>query len=195
MVRLANGFLGISGNKMATGSSMLYTTEHGEANVRGKSVAMETNPENTVVYLLEGSTTVTTKGLNPVSRVLQPGEQATIWPGPPPSIVVFSIPDSKRQELNQLLGVANMARSSVTFATIARKLDEGGLDAPYVETPPSADKSATSGAPLDADSGGPLELEAAGAGDGTDQQIVARPVVPSTPPTNIVVSPDRLPGT
>lgn len=34
--------------------------------------------------------------------------------------------------------------------------------------------------------------EAAGAGD---QEIVARPTVPSDPPSNIVISPDRLPGT
>lgn len=34
--------------------------------------------------------------------------------------------------------------------------------------------------------------EAAGAGD---QELVARPTVPSDPPSNIVISPDRLPGT
>jgi hypothetical protein len=36
------------------------------------------------------------------------------------------------------------------------------------------------------------ENEAAGAGD---QEIVPRPTVPTDPPTNIVISPDRLPGT
>ena len=73
------------------------------------------------------------------------------------------------------------ARKSVTFEIIERKAGEGP-DAAGDET---AVADAAAGAPSD---------EAAGA-QADNQQIVAQPTVPSNPPNNIVISPDRLPGT
>jgi hypothetical protein len=74
------------------------------------------------------------------------------------------------------------ARKSVTFEIIERKAQEG-LDAAGAET--AVADSAAAGATSD---------EAAGAQADT-QEIVAQPTVPSSPSNNIVISPDRLPGT
>jgi hypothetical protein len=79
--------------------------------------------------------------------------------------------------------VACNAKKTVTFEVIEKKAEEG-LDAPG-DAPAPVD-AGTPAAPGDG---------SAGEGAGPDQEIVAKPTVPSTPPTNIVISPDRLPGT
>lgn len=72
------------------------------------------------------------------------------------------------------------ARRSVTFDIIQRKAAEGLR---------GGDESGVAGSGTGADN------EAAGADAGAGQQIVAQPTVPANPPNNIVISPDRLPGT
>lgn len=114
-VFLARGFLGVSTAEMASGSSMVYLTPHGLAKVRGRIVAIETNPENSVVYLLDGDVTVETLDAQPLSQLVRPGQQATIWPGPPSSIVITEIAPAKREMLLQRLGLATNARRTVSF--------------------------------------------------------------------------------
>lgn len=171
-IMLAQGFVGVSTSRMSSGSTMVFNTPHGSINVRGRDIAIHAFDDYTVVYLLEGDLTVRTKGLNFISRILRPGEQATIYVGPPPEIVVTTIPAAKKQELLGLLQIANAARKTVTFETITAK-----------------SLAAASGNNSTGGNQGP----GAGFDDDSEVEIVARPSVPVQVPHNLIVSPATLP--
>ncbi len=180
-IMLAQGFMGASTSQMSSGSTMVFNTPHGSVNVRGRNVALQAHDDYTVVYLMEGDVTVRTKGLNFISQVMRPGEQATIYPGPPPSIVITPIPEAKKQDLLRVLQIASASRKTVTFETIASKslTSTGGGDA-----------TGTTGGPATGSDQGP----AAGFDQDGEPEIVARPSVPVQVPHNITVSPATLPA-
>ncbi len=174
-VFVSHGAIGICTSQLVSGSSMLYTTPLAAINIRGGKVVIESNPHETIIDLLEGDLTVRYKGRDVGGQILRAGERAIIRPGAPgeePVITIGPIPREAMPIDDERVEMACNARKSVTFEILERKAAEG-LDLP-AGTPPG-------------------DNEAAGA-DGT-QEIVPKPTVPQTPPTNIVVSPDRLPGT
>ena len=176
-VFLSHGAIGICTSQLVSGSSMLYSTPHAAINIRGGKVAIESNPNETIVDLLEGDLTVRYNGRDVGGQILHAGERAFIRPGATvgeePTITIGPIPREAMQRDDERVEMACNAKKSVTFDIIERKAAEG-LDQPTDTVP--------------------ADNEAAGA-DGGTQEIVANPTVPQTPPTNIVVSPDRLPGT
>jgi hypothetical protein len=186
-VFVSRGAVGICTTQMISGSSMLYTTPHGEMNIRGGRVSIESNPTGTVIDLLEGDITVRHNDRDIGGQILRPGERATIHPpaaaGLRPVVTISPIPREAMQAAEDRTNTACNAKKSVTFEIIEKKA-EIGLDQPEGE------EIVASGTPP------PAEAEAAGAGaEDATQEIVAKPTVPENPPTNIVVSPDRLPGT
>lgn len=204
-VHVSQGAVGVCTSQLMSGSSMNYSTPHGNVNIRGGKVSIETTGDATYIDLLEGDITVRGSGGRDVGgQILRPGERATITPSPSgqPMISVGPIPQAAMQAADERTETACNAKKTVTFEVIDKKAEEG-LDGPE-ETPPAAvteeksTETATEGTAeetpeTETASTNPPENEEAGAE--SDQEIVARPTVPATPPTNVVVSPDRLPGT
>jgi hypothetical protein len=188
-VFVSHGAVGVCTTQLISGSSMLYSTPHGEMNIRGGRVSIESNSTGTVIDLLEGDVTVRHNDHDIGGQILRPGERATIHPptavGLKPVVTISPIPREALQAAEERTSTACNAKKSVTFEVIEKKA-EMGLDQPAGEeivasgTPPSP--------------AGPSEAAGAGTEDST-QEIVAKPTVPENPPTNIVISPDRLPGT
>jgi hypothetical protein len=168
-VFLSHGAVGICTNQLLSGSSMIYSTSVAGVNIRGGKLVIEAHPDETYVDLLEGDVTVRSTGKDVGGKVLRAGERAVIRPasapGLEPIITIMPIPQEARKKDDERVELACSARKSVTFEAIALSSEENADD-----------------------------NEAAGA-DGTDQEIVIKPVVPAQPPINVVISPDRLPGT
>lgn len=184
-VFLSFGVVGICTSQLISGSSMLYSTPQASINIRGGKVVIESTPDGTTVDLLEGDLTVRSGEKDVGGQILRAGERALIrggTTGGEPVLTIQPIPREAMAMDDRRVEMACNARKSVTFEIIERKAREG-LDAPGDETA-VADKTAA----------GATSDEAAGAQADT-QEIVAQPTVPSSPSNNIVISPDRLPGT
>ncbi|HEY8996053.1 MAG TPA: hypothetical protein VIM71_15410 [Lacunisphaera sp.] len=185
-VFLSFGAIGICTSQLISGSSMLYRTPQASINIRGGRVVIESTPEGTTVDLLEGDLTVRSGEKDVGGQILRAGERAIIRrenADVEPVLTIQPIPRDALSADDRRVEMACNARKSVTFEIIERKAQEG-LDATGDETA-VADGTAPAGATPD---------EAAGAQADT-QEIVAQPTVPSSPSNNIVISPDRLPGT
>lgn len=186
---ISRGLVGICTGQMVAGSTMNYATPHSNVNIRGGKIVIQSSPEQSVIYLLEGDATVRGGTRDVGGQVLRAGERAVIRPGPagqPPSITISPIEAQTIGSMDEKVAVACNAKKSVTFETIEKKAQFGaeGDPAEVVDNanPAKPGESAPAG-----------ENTNDGAGDtGTDEEIVARPVVPATPPTNITVSPDRI---
>lgn len=179
-VHVSHGAVGVCTSQLVSGSSMNYSTPQASVNIRGGKVAIETNADETIIDLLEGDITVRGGSKDIGGQLLRPGERAVVRAAPaglPATVTISRIPPEALQLSDERVSVACNAKKTVTFEAIERKAEEG-LDTP-------ADSAGTP-------AGVPPGDDAAGA-DG-NQEIVAKPTVPSTPPTNIVISPDRLPG-
>lgn len=182
-VFVARGQIGICTSQMVSGSTMQYSTPHAGVNIRGGKLAIQTDGDSTTIYLIEGDATVKAGGRNNAGELLRPGEQATIQPGPPgqpPRVTVGPIDQSVMRELDEKVAIACNAKKAVTFEAIENKAQEG-LEASEAE-PIAGDPT---------DPAGGSDPGAAAGGD-PDQEIVVVPTTPSSPPTNIVVSPARL---
>jgi hypothetical protein len=170
-VYVPHGAVGICTSRLVSGSLMLYATPHGSINIRGGKVSIESRADETYIDLLDGDVTVRSNGKDVGGQILRPGERAIIKPsaipGGEPSITIQPIPQDSLKVSDERVEMACNAKKTVTFAAIDRPSGQTG------------------------DAGN----EAAGAEGDPDQEIVAKPTVPGTPPTNIVISPDRLPGT
>lgn len=181
-VHVSHGAVGVCTSQLVSGSSMSYSTPQASVNIRGGKVSIETNADETIIDLLEGDITVRGGSKDIGGQVLRPGERAVVRSAPaglPATVTISRIPPEAIKLSDERVSVACNAKKTVTFEVIEKKAEEG-LDAPAEETTPAAE-------------GGP----AATPPDGTttdDQEIVAKPTVPASTPTNIVISPDRLPG-
>jgi hypothetical protein len=189
-VFVARGAVGVCTSQLVSGSSMLYSTPQGSVNIRGGKVSIETNADETVIDLLEGDITVRGGGKDRAGQILRGGERAVIRPGPigqPPTLTITQIPPEAMQAADERTSSACNAKKTVTFEVIEQKANQG-LDAPPAEL--AAASAGTGGGTPAATT---ATENAAGSGD-TTQEIVPKPTVPATLPTNVVISADRLPG-
>lgn len=174
---VARGQIGICTGQLVSGTTMNYSTPHASVNIRGGRLAIQTSPQSSTVYLLDGDATVRAGNRDLGGQLLHSGEQAVIRPGPPgqpPTITIGPIDRQIIGSLDEKVAVACNARKSVTFEMIERKAELGA------------------GGPGD-QAGGVAETGAGPEGAETGAgEIVARPTVPAAPPTNITVSPDRI---
>ncbi len=183
-VHVAHGAVGVCTSQLVSGSSMSYSTPQAVVNIRGGKVSIETNANETIIDLLEGDITVRGGSKDIGGQILRPGERAVVRAAPaglPPSVTISRIPPEAMQASDERVSVACNAKKTVTFEIIERKAEEG-LDSPPAST---SGETGTPAVP-------PADDEA---GAESTQEIVAKPTVPSAPPINIVISPDRLPGT
>ncbi len=185
-VFVARGFVGVCTGQMASGSSMNYSTPHAGVNIRGRKVAIQATPRETTIYLLEGDATVRGGSRDVGGQIIRPGEQAVIRPGLPgqtPRVTISPIPSEMMASLDERVSVACNARKTVTFETIQKRAEAGaggGGDEVVAGTIEGSENQNTDGA--------------SGDNFDSDEEIVARPTVPTTAPVIIAVSPDRLPG-
>jgi len=202
-VHVATGAVGICTAQLVSGSSMNYSTPHGNVNIRGGKVSIETNDNETYIDLMEGDITVRGGGGRDVGgQILRPGERATITAsrtGGQPTISVGPIPAAAMQSADERTATACNAKKTVTFDVIEKKATEG-LDAPeeIADSPAPGETAETpaEGAPSEETAATTEEEAGAGnEGEESDQEIVARPTVPETPDTHVVVSAHTLPGT
>lgn len=188
-VHVAHGAVGVCTSQLVSGSSMLYSTPQASVNIRGGKVSIETNADETIIDLLDGDITVRGGTRDLGGQVLRPGERAVIRSAPagqPPTVTISPIPPEALQASDERVNVACNAKKTVSFEVIEKKAEEG-LDA----TP---ETSATTGSGTPATTpGSTTDADASEAGE-SDQEIVAKPTVPAETPTNIVISPHRLPG-
>ena len=182
---VARGQVGICTGQLVSGSTMTYSTPHAAVNIRGGKLSIKTDGNSTTVYLLEGDATVRSGAKDVGGALLHGGEQAVITPGvggQPPTVTVGPIDRSTAANLDDKVNVACNAKKTVSFETIEKKAETTGLEGSEQPPPPG---EATPGDSTPAAPG-------TGGGDDTTQEIVARPTTPAAPPTNIVVSQDRI---
>ena len=163
---LWHGLVGVCTSQLVSGTTMNYTTEHATVNIRGRKIALQTTPTETTVYLIDGDVTVRTGKQDTGGQVLKSGERAIIRPGAagsPPTVTIDQIDKKLLAELDEKVTVACNARRTVSFETIEKSAEFGAAG------------------------------QNGGAGGAPGEEIVAQPVVPQAPPTNITVSPDRIP--
>ena len=189
-VFVSRGAVGICTSQLVSGSSMSYGTPQASVNIRGGKVAIETSANETTIDLLEGDITVRSGSKDVGGQILRAGERAVIRPGPtgqPPRVTISQIPPAALQQADERCSIACNAKKTVTFEVIEQKANEGGLDAP----PPT-----TAAGDTKAPDGTPAPTTAPTSPDPSEptQEIVPKPTVPADLPTNIVISPDRLPG-
>ena len=183
-VHVAHGAVGVCTSQLVSGSSMAYSTPQAAINIRGGKVSIETNAGQTIIDLLDGDITVRSGSKDIGGQVLRPGERAVVRSSPaglPPTVTISQIPPEALQASDERVSVACNAKKTVTFEAIEKKA-EAGLDAPPAETTTTGTGTPAGAAPT-----------STGGTDDT-QEIVAKPTVPASPPTNVVISPDRLPG-
>ncbi|MDI1320762.1 MAG: FecR domain-containing protein [bacterium] len=192
-VFVARGAVGVCTSQLVSGSTMSYATPQGSVNIRGGKVSIATDVNATTIDLLEGDITVRGGGKDIGGQILRSGERAVIRPGPvgqPPSITITQIPPEARKVVDERVASACNAKKTVTFEVIEQKANQG-LDAP----PPEVAAAVPTSTGTTTDSGTTTPTEG---GTTTDpeptQEIVAKPTVPATLPTNVVISADRLPG-
>ena len=182
---VARGQVGICTGQLVSGSTMTYSTPHAAVNIRGGKLSIKTDGNSTTVYLLEGDATVRSGAKDVGGALLHGGEQAVITPGvggQPPTVTVGPIDRSTAANLDDKVNVACNAKKTVSFETIEKKAETTGLEGSEQPAPPGE------GTPGDSTPAAP----GTGGGDDTTQEIVARPTTPAAPPTNIVVSQDRI---
>lgn len=179
-VNLVHGAVGVCTTQLISGSSMTYSTPQAVVNIRGGKISIQTNADETIIDLLAGDITVRGGSKDIGGQILRPGERAvvrTASAGLPAVVTISRIPPEALQASEERVSVACNAKKTVTFEIIEKKAADG------LDSPPGA--AAADGTTVTPD--------AAGA-EGT-QEIVPKPTVPAAPPINIVISPDRLPGT
>ena len=120
---LPRGTVGLCSSKLVAGSTMNYSTRHGNVNIRGRKVVIQTNDNETVVSMLDGESTVS-GDMMAGGQSLQPGQQAIITRKSnfePPTIVIQPIPKPQLAALGDRVAMACMARKTVYFDVADRQ--------------------------------------------------------------------------
>jgi hypothetical protein len=140
-IMIARGLVGICASQMVSGTTMVFSTPLASVNIRGRRVAIQVTPAETVVYDLEGNVTVRTGDKDSGGITLQPGEQAVIRPGPAGEAPVASVgpmDNGARSQLDGTVTVACNARKTVAFEAVDTPGSEEIVAKPTVTVvPPS----------------------------------------------------------
>jgi len=127
LAHLSHGTIGLCTSRLAAGSNMVYTTPQAIVSIREKKVVLEVTNYETRISVLEGDVTVrATSG--EAGQTLHGGQEAIVRSDAAnhSSIVhVGSIPDERKQLLDDLVSLACIAKRTVYFEVVDRKGDAG----------------------------------------------------------------------
>jgi hypothetical protein len=125
---LSHGLIGLCTNRLAAGSSMVYSTPQATLNIRGKKIVIETSNYETRVSVLEGDVTIQASH-GGAGQLLHGGQEAIVRSSSAnetSSIVhVGQIPDERKQFLSDRVAMACIAKRTVYFEVVDRKNDAG----------------------------------------------------------------------
>jgi hypothetical protein len=193
---VSRGAVGLCNSKFVAGSNMVYNTQHGSVNIRGKKLVIEAQDEVTKISMLEGESTVRGGAHEAGGHTLRVGQQALIRrgaPGQANTVQIRPIPQEEMAKLDDQVAMACMAKKTVYFEVRERTVEVPG-QAPTVaaagETAAGSDTAATTSG------GGTFTRVSAfdGGNTGTTNSVVIREIVPveiipTTLPVALVVSP------
>ena len=163
-----HGVLGVSTSKLVAGSKMVYDTPLASATIHGRQAVIQSLDNMTVISMYQGEATVQV-GLdrpyevkNRQQIIVKPGK-----PGEPNIVIIQEIPDGQDEDrmkwVEERVLTADAARKLVYFEVQARMENDGAIT-----------------------------LFDGGSTVGTNSEIVAVPVVPSTSTVDPNVSPANL---
>jgi len=164
------GVVGVSTSKMVAGSSMVFETPLARASIRGRQSVITVADNVTVVSMIQGDATVQAGPMD-MPHVIRAGQQLLVRPsnkvGQPNVVLIQDTPPGADEEsqiwLNERVLAADSARKLVYFEVQARK---------------SPDSS--------------IVLFDGSSSANSNKEIVAVPVVTSSPPIGPVVSAANL---
>jgi hypothetical protein len=164
------GVVGVSTSKMVAGSRMVFETSLATASIRGRQSVIMAGENATIFSMIQGDATVQAGPMD-TPHVIRAGQQILVRPsnkvGQPNVVLIQDIPPGADEEsqiwLNERVLAADSARKLVYFEVQARK---------------SPDSS--------------IVLFDGSASADSNKEIVAVPVVPSSPPVGPVVSAANL---
>jgi len=169
---LPRGTVGICTSKMVAGSTMNYSTPNANIRVRARKVVIESNDDGTVVSSIEGEVTVQSGDLDAGGQTINEGQQAFI-PAAGGPIQISNIPDEKMASLDDKVTMACMARKTVYFEAVDKKVGDGV----------AGSQEEISG-----------EITAFDEAEDSPTEIVAVPTAPANIPVQFTVSAANLPS-
>lgn len=185
---VSKGAVGLCTSKLVAGSNMVYATQQGSVNIRGRKAVVEAAGNTTKISMLEGDSTVRSGPQDLGGHIVHAGEQAVIVQstnGQPNQIQISKIPQEEASDLDQKVAMACMAKKTVYFdvreKTITNQNIGGGSNQ-------AGEEGSSGGVTAFDGSGGRTNTNTGG----TTREIVPVEVVPSTLPTQFTVSPARL---
>lgn len=129
---ISRGRVIISTNKLATGTTMVYTTPSAEVRVQGPQIAIVVNNEVTEVLMLTGSATVFPANAPPgnVGQALTSGQMAVVTGSAASTTAIASIQErpvttNQTNSVAPLLAAAEQAQSVVMFQTVTANTGAG----------------------------------------------------------------------
>ena len=135
LARLSQGRVIVATNKLATGTSMVYLTPHGEVRIRGQEVVIEANDRQTRILVVQGDVTVLRNHApaGEVGRVLKSGEMAVLGAETPGDLAgsVSALAPAQVTPLTPQIEAAERARTIVRFESV----DSGSNIQPRVSVP------------------------------------------------------------
>ncbi len=176
---VVRGTVGLCTSKLVAGSSMTYSTPLGSINVSGRKLVIQSEPGVTRFSMIEGDSTVRSGTMDMGGHSIHTGEQAIIRPGAagqPNQMQIVRIPENELSQLEDKVTMACMAKRTVYFDTRTRQQSNGDSTAGGINAFNTGSGSRTAGSPF---------TDAEG-------EIIALPVLPSTPPVQFTVSPATL---
>jgi hypothetical protein len=177
---VSRGAVGLCNSKFVAGSNMVYNTQHGSINIRGKKLVIEAQNDVTRISMLEGESTVRGGAQDTGGHTLKVGQQALIRRGEPGQANIVQIQDIPREEMAKLddqVAMACMAKKTVYFEVRERTVEVPGTTSTAAAASESAAGSSTTET---ATGGGTFTRVTAfdGGNTGTTTTVVIREIVP-----------------
>jgi len=125
---LSHGLIGLCTNRLAAGSSMVYSTPQATIDIRGRKIVIETSNYETRVSVIEGDVTVRNSN-GDAGEILHGGQEAIVRSNATKEasriVHVGQISDERKQFLNDRVAMACIAKRTVYFEVVNHKNDAG----------------------------------------------------------------------
>jgi hypothetical protein len=121
---LSHGIIGLCTNRLAAGSTMVYSTPQATLDIRGKKLVIETSNYETRVSVLEGDVTLQASH-GGAGQLLHGGQEAIVRSNAIDEtsriVHVGPIPDERKQFLSDRVAMACIAKRTVYFEVVEHK--------------------------------------------------------------------------